>query len=144
MRECKNYRRDKMKLKELLGKHTLTGVGEWQTEYKELWETIKARAFSFELDNIIYTAIENPDDGYRSMLEELKKGEGKIKTKIPPTEVVCKMKPNCDFEENEILQMVDTKNGKRILEVGTGNTNDYYPYFVAGWRPENLHYNEGV
>jgi hypothetical protein len=28
--------------------------------------------------------------------------------------------------------------------VGTGNTNDYYPYFVAGWRPENLHYNEGV
>lgn len=30
-----------------------------------------------------------------------------------------------------------------ILEVGTANTDDYYPYYVANWNPENMHINEG-
>lgn len=44
-------------------------------------------------------------------------------------------------EVDDILVFVDVKNGKEILKVGTGNTDDYYPYCVLEYTPENLSCN---
>jgi len=130
-----------MELKELTGKHILTGVGSGNIKTGDEWNPIVG-SFSFKLDGIIYTAIENPSDGYRSMMEKLVVDEHDIDTRLPEIEVVGKMKDDSSWESNNVLQLIDSKNGKVILEVGTANTADYYPYFVAKWHPKNLAVNE--
>ena len=54
------------------------------------------------------------------------------------------MKGSCDYENNDILVFVDFENGKEILEIGTGNYDDYYPYCVLNYYPENMSCNGGV
>lgn len=57
--------------------------------------------------------------------------------------VECKYDDGVRDTTNDLLKVYDVENGKLILEVGTANTNDYYPYYVANWNPENMHINEG-
>ena len=40
-----------------------------------------------------------------------------------------------DWDEDDILELVDVKTEKVVLRVGTANCNDYYPYFVAEFDP---------
>ena len=42
------------------------------------------------------------------------------------------------------LELLDCKTGKTVLEVGTENTDDYYPCFVANWSPENMACNQSA
>lgn len=46
-------------------------------------------------------------------------------------------------ERNDILVFHDVMNGKEILAIGTGNFDDYYPYCVLEYTPENMFCNEG-
>ena len=46
--------------------------------------------------------------------------------------------------ENDVLELLDCKTGKTVLEVGTENTGDYYPCFVANWSPENMACNQSA
>jgi len=54
------------------------------------------------------------------------------------------MRPDDDYEKNNVLDFVDATNGKIVLSIGTADIDDYYPGFVGDWTPENLSINEGA
>ena len=131
-----------MELKELVGKHYLSGF-DTSTE-----KAVDSRHEDFEvvrfvLDGKTYKAIEDPSDGYRSYLQDLVITDEVISNTFPPQEVIGKMKEDSDYSVNDTIQFIDAVTGKIVLEVGTNNTDDYYPYCVMNWRPENLAINVG-
>ena len=133
-----------MELKELVGKHFLSGVERGRTERKSFFGNNGMRdSIKFCLDGVNYVAVEDPCDGWRSLCEELEISETPCKIQIPKTEVLCTMKPDDDRwgVNNDVLVLTDCETGLVVLEVGTANTNDYYPYCVMEWTPENLSCN---
>ena len=57
---------------------------------------------------------------------------------FPPHEVVGLY----DDDMEEVIKFVDIHTGKTVMRFGTENSNDYYPYCVMEWSPENLSANE--
>ena len=135
-----------MELKDLVGLHKLSGV-DTATETVKLYEwsdsTEECNVVRFVLDGTTYKAVEDPDDGYRSHCGELIVCEEPITNNFPPQEVMAKMKDNEEYSVNNTIQFIDVVTGKIVLEVGTDNTDDYYPYCVMNWNPENLAINVG-
>lgn len=134
-----------MELNELVGEHELSGVDTSTESVKEEWGDgfENCQAIRFRLDGITYMAIEDPDDGYRSSMGEIKPSGVEMKNVFPPVKVLCRMKPN-DDQVNETLEIIDVVNGQTILEVGTDNMDDYYPWFVASFWPERMAVNQKV
>jgi len=133
-----------MELKDLVGEHELSGVDtttERVKQYGDYYEDCEV--VRFVLDGKTYKATEDPDDGYRSYLKELEVTDEKVANSFPPQKVVGKMKDDSDWEKNDTIQFIDTTTGKVVLEVGTDNNDDYYPYCVLYWSPENLAINAG-
>jgi hypothetical protein len=131
-----------MELKNLVGKHVLSGIemGMCCCSYNP-YEN--CGYIKFTLDGITYKAVEDPEDGYRSYMEELQIVDEMCKTKLPNIEVFCCMKEENEYREDDVLVFYDLTNGKRFLEIGTQNINDYYPYCVMDYQPGNLHCNDG-
>jgi hypothetical protein len=133
---------------ELVGEHKLSGIdfGIYE-EDGDTKNTLDRNTVDFIIDGNIYSAVENPDDGYRSSMRCLIKNRKiEIKNRFAPVRVIGKVLNEYNAESCEkpnILEFRDAKNGKVVLEVGTGNADDYYPYFVGVWTPENLSINEG-
>ena len=123
-----------MELKDLVGDHVLTGVGEGA--FPDGGENY----FSFELDGHVYTAIEDEEDGYRSSMAEIAVDQFTAETRLPNVRVVATMD---DDVYNEILTLTDTVSGQPILHIGTTDFQDYYPCFTAKWMPENMAVNHG-
>jgi hypothetical protein len=135
-----------MELKNLVGLHKLSGV-DTAIETVKLYEwsdsTEECYVVRFVLDGITYKAVEDPNDGYRSNCGELIVCEEPITNNFPPQEVMAKMKDNDEYSVNDTIQFIDVVTGKIVLEVGTDNTDCYYPYCVMNWKPENLAINAG-
>lgn len=55
------------------------------------------------------------------------------KTSFKAVKVVGKMRDG----DNRTLELTHAKTGKLVLEVGTDNTDDYYPWYVASFYEEN-------
>lgn len=111
---------------DLVGEHILDAV-DYGSEEKHYDED--ATIIRFRLDGIVYIAIENPDDGYRSYLGNLYVQEGgNVGNTFPPVKVTCSIDANTD---NDIMRLT-LENGETVLEVGTNYSDDYYPCFV-GW-----------
>ena len=88
------------------------------------------------LDGVIYVAVEDPNDGYRSMMKDLViDNEAMMKNVFVGCDVICRHIEKSDWDEDDILELVDVKTEKVVLRVGTANCNDYYPYFVAEFDP---------
>lgn len=134
-----------MELKDFIGEHLLSGVDFETTRVKEIWgdEYEDCQAVNFVLDGKTYTAIEDPSDGYRSSMREIKESATVVKNIFTPCRVLGRMKNDSDYETHDIVEFLDLSTGKTILEVGTGNTADYYPYWVATFTPENMAINAG-
>ena len=130
------------KYKELVGKHYLSGFDTATEKAVDLWHE-DFEVVRFVLDGKTYKAIENPSDGYRSYLQDLIVTDEIISNTFPPQEVIGKMKENGDYSVNDTIQFIDVVTGKIVLEVGTDNTDDYYPFCVMNWHPENLAINVG-
>ena len=133
-----------MELKDLEGKHKLDAV-DFSIESAKKWDEYyfeeDCQVCRFRLDGVVYMAVEDPEDGYRSCMRELFIDESAVmKNTFPPVDVVAThINEMSDYEAADILRIVSTdKDGGIILEVGTGNTGDYYPFFVADFRPENI------
>jgi len=130
-----------MELKDLVGEHELSGVDtttERVKQYGEYYEDCEV--VRFVIDGKTYKATEDPDDGYRSYLKDLEVTDEKVMNSFPPQKVIGKMKDDSGMD-NDTIQFIDAATGKVVLEVGTDNTDNYYPYCVMHWSPENLAVN---
>ena len=119
-----------MELKDLIGLHELSGVD----------TTIEgdAEVVRFVLDGKTYKATEDPNDGYRSYLKELEVTDEVTSNNFPPQKVLGKMKGDDTHLVHDIIQFIDVITSKIVLEVGTDESDSYYPYCVLYWSPENL------
>ena len=133
-----------MELKDLVGIHELSGVDTTTEKVKQYSDTYEdAGVIRFVLDGKTYKAIEDPGDGYRSYCRELEVCDEVVSNNFSPQKVMAKMKDNDTYSVNDTIQFVDVVTGKVVLEVGTDNADDYYPYCVMSWSPENLACNIG-
>ncbi len=134
----------------LVGKHLLTGIdltNRMEAMYEGATELESCQVCNFVLDGQTYTALEDPDDGYRSSMKYLVLSDEKVINTFPAVEVTCTHRTVGGFEncrEDDVLEFRDCANGKLILEVGTTDTDDYYPSFVSDWNPANLSVNDRV
>lgn len=120
-------------------------VDEERTRVKESYGYEDANVINFELDGKVYRALEDPSDGYRSSCRSLTVIRRKVRHLFGPVEVLGVYKNRTTYGgEADIIQFYDTANGKLVLEVGTDNTDDSYPSFVASFTPENMHVNARV
>ena len=126
----------------LIGEHILDAVDTDTMQVKRWYGDAfeDANVIRFRLDGKVYTAVENPDDGYRSSMERLYVAEDPIKNTFPPCKVLARKKAK-DYYENDTLEFIDVVTGKVVLEVGTDSCDDYYPSFVAAFHPENMAVN---
>jgi len=134
-------------LKSLVGKHFLSGVDESNVKIKQYNDEFEdCQCINFVLDGTTYTAVEDPEDGYRSTLKEVFASKEKVTNNFYPVEVLIIHRDSNRISSHflsdcDILEFIDTKNGKCVLEIGTDNYDNYYPQFVASWTPENLSAN---
>jgi len=133
-----------MELNDLIGEHLLSGVDsntEAIKRYGYVYEDCEV--IRFVLDEKTYKATENPDDGYRSYLNDIDVTDEKVTNNFPPQKVFAKMKENGAYSVNNTIQFFDAITTLLVLEIGTDNTDDYYPYCVMRWLPENMAVNIG-
>jgi len=131
-----------MELKDLVGRHYLTGVDQSDKQIK-LWGSSyeDCNVINFVLDGKTYTAIEDPSDGYRSAMKEITISDESVSNTFPPVEVMGKMRGDSIYEANDVIEFWDIENGKLVLAVGTANYKDYYPYWVAEFNPQDMSIN---
>lgn len=126
-------------LKDLVGEHILTGVDMSQLApgevgYNNSYDA--SQCINFVLDGVTYTAIEDPDDGYRSSMADLIVSDHKVTNTFDGVRVVGRI------AYDNVIEFTAVENGKKVLSVGTDESDGYYPSFVAYWQPENLPQNE--
>lgn len=122
----------------LCGEHLLSGV-ELTSEARD---GEPCGACLFKLDGVTYKAVEDPDDGYRNYCRNLEISAAEPFYKFPEIKVFCHMMEDDNYENNDVLVIRDFVSGKAILEVGTKNTDDYYPYCHFKYMPENMSCNQ--
>ena len=132
----------------LVGMHELDAVDESTIQIKQYdWSDSleDANVLRFRLDGKVYTAVEDPSDGYRSSMEKLfVSDDPEMRNVFAPVKVLARISDKGEYGGTaEILQLIDVRNGKVILEAGTDNSDDCYPSFVASWKPENMAVNDG-
>jgi len=129
-----------VELDTLVGEHVLDAVDTLSERVKQYGDSFEdCEVIRFRLDGIVYTAIENPDDGYRSSMERLfVSPDEPMRNVFPPIRVLARKKEDEKYSVNDTLQLVDAETGKVVVEVGTDNTDDYYPCFVSHFAPENM------
>ena len=131
-----------MKTEDLTGNRILSGVElsiEQIRQYGDNFED--ATVIRFVIDGITYKAKEDPNDGYRSQCEDIEISEEEISNMFEPHEVIGTMKENNEWYKNDVIIFTDVKTGKTVLEIGTENSDDYYPSCVMYFAPENLFIN---
>lgn len=131
-----------VELDTLVGEHTLDGVDLSSESVKTYGDHFEdASVIRVRLDGKVYTAIENPDDGYRSSMDRLFVEDCPIKNTFPPIRVLAKKKANDTYAVNDTIELIDVVTGKVVAEFGTDNTDDYYPSFVSAFWPEHMSTN---
>jgi hypothetical protein len=124
-----------------LGNHVLSGFDNTiEKEQNDSWSDT-FQVVKFVLDGKTYKASEDPADGYRSYLNDLIIINEKITNTFPPHDVIGKMIADNPSQINDIIEFIDILTNKTVLEIGTADTDDYYPYCVMKWSPENLAIN---
>lgn len=128
----------------LVGEHVLDGVDTFSESIKQYGNQFEdCSIIRFRLDGIIYTATEDPSDGYRSSLGTLFVSASEpMKNVFPAIRVLARKKKNDRYCVNDTLELVDLVTDKVVLEVGTDHTDDYYPSFVGAFWPENMATNQ--
>jgi hypothetical protein len=125
----------------LVGEHLLDGVDMFDEQVKAEWgdDFELCEMMRFRLDGVTYLAIEDPCDGYRSSMREIKVSDTPMKNIFPVHRVIVSHRTKGEFQkEDDVLEFRSVLTGKLVLEVGTSNVDDYYPCFVARFTPENL------
>lgn len=129
-------------LRDLVGLHMLSGV-DFNTTHVDNIDRSEANVINFVLDGVTYSAIEDPNDGYRSSMEDIVVATATVTNTFAPVQVMCVIRENNGWREyHDLLDCYDVKNGKRVLSVGTDRNDSYYPSFVSDFTPGNMHIND--
>ena len=95
---------------------------------------------SFALDGEVYTAVEDPDDGYRSCLDSVVQELG-FMTMVFPRHRLGRVRLTACPERDDSGETVDgycltdVDTGHVWLEFGTYAWDDYYPCFFFTYTP---------
>jgi hypothetical protein len=117
-----------VQLEELIGEHYLSGV-----EFD--LDNPTSNGVYFSLDNVVYFAEEDDPDGLRSSLGNITiTSRKKLKNSFEEQKVIIEVK-------DEMLIMYDDVTGKLVFELGTDNTDEYYPLCIMRFTPENMAIN---
>jgi len=140
-----NLSKKTVDLESLVGLHKLSGVdfGKIEPEEEEWQDT--SSTMTFVLDGETYTAVEDPSDGYRSALEHLLKGGDAVKNTFEPVKVFGMMRNACRDRSGkaEVLSFYDAVTAKLVLELGTDDSDDYYPSCILFFDPRGMVINAG-
>jgi hypothetical protein len=131
------------------GKHILTGVSQGdrvpsQSRYAEYED---ADSISFIIDDMTFTFVEDPSDGYRSTLEGCFINLVNVNNTFEPLEITIKQRKvderiyhkEADYHEEVLKDLIEFKyKGKVFAEVGTDYSDGYYPHFVSFFNPQVL------
>lgn len=140
-------------LTDLVGEFELSGVSRDNAQMSNEWDENQyedCQIMSFILNGVTFTAVESPDDGYRSHMRNILVERFFVSNKFQPVKVYTIYRTNNNhiqddgwmlYEECDILEFYDKENNKLIMRIGTKNTDSFYPYFVAEWIPENMAIN---
>ena len=108
-------------------------------DFQQSGEAGDAQECAFVLDGQTYVAQEDPSDGYRSMLRDIRLApECPVPNRFDPVEVQC-LRDSALGED--VIHFIDPETRLRVLSIGTSRSDDYYPSFVAHFSPENLPQN---
>lgn len=92
----------------------------------------------FRMDGVVYAAIEDEEDSYRSSLQRITVcPDGWFMHNVFPYVNVLVREVDTEGELIEMLNM----EGKPILTIGTERMDAYYPVCIMRFEPENLPYN---
>jgi hypothetical protein len=133
-----------MELSELVGLHDLTAVDEGTEERKRWGSSETCNAIYFTLDGVTYAVVEDPEDGYRSHAEDVEVVARPMKNTFPACRVLATHRTDCGPGSADVLVLADVLTGLEVLTVGTENTDDYYPYYVATFDPRAMAVNAPV
>lgn len=133
-----------LELKDFVGRHVLDAVDMISTKVGDE----DAQCVIFRLDGVVYCAQENPVDGWRSLLKDVRVIQDVPKNVFPAEEVIVEHDTRGEDLERgdlgrDVLVMRSVKTEGDVLEFGTLNTDDYYPLFVHRFMPQNLSCNRG-
>ncbi len=121
-----------MQITDLCGKKILRGVD------IDIGTPHDSNGISIYLDDTVYTAYEDPCDGYRSVCSELIILDESSWTKpVFEESVMCHV-------HDDIMEIFCIENGKLLMRVGTNHSDSYYPSFVSEWYPQNMSINSSL
>jgi hypothetical protein len=125
-------------LKDLVGPHKLETVARMDIRHPF---DADANGIAWAMDGKVYFVFEDQGDGYRSAASPILSADGDAymfgnwRPEYLHREVVGRLIERTGSGEAEILELADVETGHVWLRVGTDATDDYYPWFVAEWRP---------
>ena len=136
-----------MELKDFIGEYTLDAVD--YDSFGVNYDYNEINGIIIRLNGTSYTFIEDPEDGYRSMLNDVFiESNYDHKTIFPGIDVVCSYETKCPYEkyntpdeESELIVFRSKLTGKIICIIGTDYNDSYYPSFVSVFQPENMDCN---
>lgn len=133
---------ERIELSSLVGEHVIDGRAEFVGVKSDAFHDSDPTVMVLRLDGKLYWFQEDPGDGYRSGLdharecavEELPPGSF---IEFPPIDVTVEhvTKSPRDYDDGYDTLRGVMARGVELFEIGTANTNDYYPSFVCSWTP---------
>lgn len=91
----------------------------------------------FKLGRVVFEAIEDPEDGYRSCLDKVAictDDKEIIFNEVPLTQVVLKHYSASAFDGYILVDAI----GHVWLKIGTDSSDGYYPFFVFEYKPSSF------
>lgn len=133
-----------LNLESLSGLNILDGVDFVNPKIPEYDRFVDSQLCRFRLNGTTYMAVEDPNDGYRSSMRYLLTSSEPPANIFEPIEVCGVYCDRTGYNHNDIIKFYCLYTGKLVLEVGTDNSDNYYPCFVAAFYPENIKHNDRV
>jgi hypothetical protein len=120
------------------------GEGTVKPEYE--WNS-PANAYAFRFDGKTYVVREDEDDGYRSSHDDVREATAEDLETITmvdfpvPLVVHCVHRTAGEYRSaDDVLVVINDATDLVIMEVGTTNSDDYYPSFHFRWLPDGETY----
>ena len=90
----------------------------------------------FQLGTVVFEALEDENDGYRTLLDKVQIVEENAPTIHRLAEVVIRDALNKEYQDITGWSLVDTNDGHVWLTFGTDHLDDYYPAFRFEYYPK--------